>query len=52
MNQLLRQDFHLQDAEQLSNRSKRYIVILEALLCGLRCAIAVTIRGLARGRTT
>src|ERR1700677_2866805 len=32
--------------------SKGYIVILEALLCGLRCAIAVNIRGLARRRTT
>src|SRR5258708_34860385 len=32
--------------------SERYIIVLEALLCGLRCAIAVTIRGLAGGRTT
>src|SRR5579863_10686085 len=29
-----------------------YIVVLQALFCGLRCAIAVTIRGLAWGRTT
>ena len=31
---------------------ERYTVVFKALLCGLRGAIAVTIRGLARGRTT
>ncbi len=31
---------------------ERYIIVLQALFCGLRCAIAVTIRGLAWGRTT
>src|ERR1700693_2561419 len=31
---------------------ERYIVVLQVLFRGLRCAIAVTIRGLAWGRTT
>src|ERR1700690_2244606 len=31
---------------------ERYIVVLQALFCGLRCVIAVTIRGLAWSRTT
>src|ERR1700687_6483473 len=35
-----------------TNESKWYPGILEVLALGLRCAIAVTVRGLARGRTT